>query len=490
MRNKFATRPLFEMSSPGRRAATLPASDVPEIDLSEVLPAHCRSEAPLPLPELAEGDVVRHYLNLSTLNMCVDSHFYPLGSCTMKYNPKRHERLARTHGLGDLHPYTTPENSQGMLAILHELQTMLGEIAGLPAVSLQPAAGAQGELAALHVASAYFADKGENRTKVIFPSSAHGTNPASAALAGFDCVQLAPSEDGLVDHEELKKHVDEQTAVFMITNPNTLGLFEKGIAEICQVLHDNGGLVYIDGANMNAILGITRPGDFGGDMMHYNVHKTFTGPHGAGGPGAGPIAVRDFLADFLPGPVVTKSGDGDNIEYQLTNPPKSIGRMRSFFGNVGILLRGYFYLRTLGAQGLRDVSEHAVLNANYLKAALRDVLPVPRGEHCMHEFVASARKLKDEQGITAMDIAKRLLDFGFHAPTVYFPLVVPEAMMIEPTETESKETLDAFVDAIKAIVSENAETLHEAPHETSIRRPDEVTAARNPVLKWQACVKD
>ncbi len=490
MRNTISTRPLFELSFPGRRAAMLPACDVPEQELSSLLPAKSLADKTAPLPELAEGDVVRHFVNLSTMNMCVDTHFYPLGSCTMKYNPKRHERLSRTHGLGDLHPYARPEDSQGMLHLLYELQEMLGEIAGLPAVSLQPAAGAQGELAALHVASAYFKSKGENRTKVVFPSSAHGTNPASAALAGFDCVQLEPSESGLVDPDDLLKHVDEQTAVFMITNPNTLGLFEKDIAKISSILHDVGGLVYIDGANMNAILGITRPGDFGGDMMHYNVHKTFTGPHGAGGPGAGPIAVRDFLADFLPGPVVTKSQEDGNDVYELTTPSRSIGRMRSFFGNVGILLRGYFYLRTLGAQGLRDVSEHAVLNANYLKARLSDILPVPRGEFCMHEFVASARQLKDAQGITAMDIAKRLLDFGFHAPTVYFPLVVAEAMMIEPTETESKETLDAFVEAIQTIVKEDASFLHDAPHSTIIRRPDEVSAARNPLLNWQACVKD
>ena len=408
----------------------------------------------------------------------------------MKYNPKRHERLAKTTGLGDLHPYAREVDSQGMLKILFELQEMLAEIAGLPGVSLQPAAGAQGELAALHVAAAYFKDRGENRTKVIFPSSAHGTNPASAALAGFDCIQLDASANGLVDVNSLKAAVDEKTAVFMVTNPNTLGLFEPEIAKISSVLHDAGGLVYIDGANMNAILGITRPGDFGGDMMHYNVHKTFTGPHGAGGPGAGPIAVREFLKDYLPGPIVASSTRGGQEYYSLESPAKSIGRMRSFFGNVGILLRGYFYLRTLGAQGLRDVSEHAVLNANYLRARLQGVLPVPRGEFCMHEFVASARSLKDERGITAMDIAKRLLDFGFHAPTVYFPLVVPEAMMIEPTETESKETLDAFVDAILAIIEEDPEFLHEAPHNTPVRRPDEVAAARNPVFRWTACVKD
>jgi glycine dehydrogenase subunit 2 len=321
---------------------------------------------------------------------------------------------------------------------------------------------------------------------VIFPSSAHGTNPASAALAGFDCVQLKPSGSGIVNVDELASHVDEKAAVFMITNPNTLGLFERDIEKIAQIMHDAGGLVYIDGANMNAILGIARPGDFGGDMMHYNVHKTFTGPHGAGGPGAGPIAVRNFLGDYLPAPVVSRVEEDGRVAYRLTSPARSIGRVRTFFGNVGILLRGYFYLRTLGAQGLREVSEQAVLNANYLLARLQDVLPVPQGNRCMHEFVASAQHLQKERGISAMDIAKRLLDYGFHAPTVYFPLVVPEAIMIEPTETEPKRTLDAFADAIHQIVEEDPEFLHTAPHATPISRPDDVAAARKPILKWSA----
>jgi glycine dehydrogenase subunit 2 len=435
---------------------------------------------------LTESDVIRHYINLSTLNMSVDTHFYPLGSCTMKYNPKRHERLAALPGLVDLHPYQAPEASQGMLEMLFELQQMLAEIAGLPAVALQPAAGAQGELTALLVASAYFRSRGQNRTKVLFPNSAHGTNPASAAIAGFDCVQLN-TKQGYVDLDELKSHLDEQTAVFMVTNPNTLGLFERDIQKIAHLVHDAGGLMYIDGANMNAILGITRPGDFGGDMMHYNVHKTFTGPHGAGGPGAGPIAVRDFLADFLPGPIVTRTLDDEgDATYALSTPAKSIGRVRSFFGNVGILLRGYFYLRTLGPAGTRAVSENAVLNANYLLAKLQHVLPVPQGNRCMHEFVASAQALKAARGISTMDIAKRLLDYGFHAPTVYFPLVVAEAMMIEPTETESKETLDAFAQAVLDIIQEDPELLHAAPHETPVSRPDDVQAARNPILKWTA----
>lgn len=481
MRNQLATQSLFALSHQGRRGTQFPEVDVPQKPLDELIPKSALATKPLELPEVTEPDVIRHFVNLSTLNMCVDTHFYPLGSCTMKYNPKRHERLASLPGIVDLHPYQNPSDLQGMLELLFETQEMLAEISGLPAVSLQPAAGAQGEFAALLTAKAYFEDRGETRTKVLFPNSAHGTNPASAAIAGFDCVQLASSEEGLVDLDDLKAHLDDQTAVFMVTNPNTLGLFEKDIKSIAQMVHDVGGLVYIDGANMNAILGITRPGDFGGDMMHYNVHKTFTGPHGAGGPGAGPIAVRDFLADYLPGPVIKKSSEEN--EYTLESPPKSIGRIRTFYGNIGILVRGFCYLRTLGAAGLKAASENAVLNANYLKAILKDVLPVPNGELCMHEFVASASTIKTKNGITAMDIAKRLLDFGFHAPTVYFPLVVPEAIMVEPTETESKETLDAFAETLRNILDEDPEFLHQAPHSTKISRPDEVVAARNPVLQ-------
>lgn len=385
----------------------------------------------------------------------------------------------------DLHPYQRICDQQGMLRLLHDMQEMLAEIAGLPAVSLQPAAGAQGELAALLVASAWFRSRGETRTRVIFPSSAHGTNPASAAIAGFECVQLENTSGGLVDLDELETQLDDQTAVFMITNPNTLGLFETQIESIAARVHEVGGLVYIDGANMNAIMGVTRPGDFGGDMMHFNVHKTFTGPHGAGGPGAGPIAVRSELAEFLPGPVVTRTTDDDGQpRFELETPSRSIGRVRSFFGNVGILLRGYCYLRTLGREGVREAARHAVLNANYLKALLADLLPAPFGQHCMHEFVGSASNLKDDRGITAMDVAKRLLDFGFHAPTIYFPLVVPEAMMIEPTETESKATLDAFAATLHEIAKEDLEFLHQAPHAAPVSRPNDVQAARQPILLW------
>ena len=493
MRNRQATQLLCDLSHAGRRAAEYPASDVPDWPLEDLIPAEFQAKCLPALPELAEPDVVRHFVNLSTLNMSVDTHFYPLGSCTMKYNQKRHERLAGLPGIVDVHPHQTAGNIQGLLELLYEMQRMLAEIAGLPAVSLQPAAGAHGELTALFVAAAYFRDRGERRTKVIFPASAHGTNPASAAMAGFECVELkgtastlgAAGGGGFVDLDELKQHVDHQTAVFMVTNPNTLGLFEKDIAAVAKIVHDAGGLVYIDGANMNAIMGITRPGDFGGDMMHYNVHKTFTGPHGAGGPGSGPICVRDFLADYLPGPVVrqrdTESGDK---RFELATPSKTIGRVRSFFGNVGILVRGYCYLRTLGAAGVRSAAEQAILNANYLKELLADVLPSAHGEHCLHEFVASADGLARSRGISAMDIAKRLLDYGFHPPTVYFPLVVPHAMMFEPTETESKATLDAFSEAIHKIVTEDGELLHTAPHTAPVSRPEEVNATRKPVLTW------
>jgi glycine dehydrogenase subunit 2 len=482
MNRTQSTELLFELSHPGRRTHRLPACDVPVAEAANLLPADSLAAEPPPLPELAESDLIRHFINLSTRNMSIDTNFYPLGSCTMKYNPKRHERLASLPGMADVHPLQTDESCQGMLELLWTLQKMLAEIAGLDAVSLQPAAGAHGELTALLVASAYFKDRGEERSRVLIPDSAHGTNPASAAIAGFDTVSIKSNSRGIVDLEDMAGKLDERTAVFMITNPNTLGIFDDQIAAITERLHRHGALVYLDGANMNAILGITRPGDFGVDMMHYNVHKTFTGPHGAGGPGAGPIAVRSRLAPFLPAPLVAKDGDGFHLDYDR---PKSIGRVRSFFGNVGILIRGYCYIRTLGPAGLRQVSENAVLNANYLLACLTSSYEVPYGNRCMHEFVASARTLRRDRKITAMDIAKRLLDFGYHAPTVYFPLVVPEAIMIEPTETESKETLDHFARAMAQIAREDGDFLHDAPHTLGISRPDEVKAAKEPVLRWK-----
>jgi glycine dehydrogenase subunit 2 len=481
MRNTRATQLLFELSRSGRRASRPPACDVPRRPLEEFLPADWVADEPPPLPEVTEPEVVRHFTNLSTLNMSVDTHFYPLGSCTMKHNSKRNERLANLPGIVDLHPLQPDASCQGMLELLCELQEMLAEISGLPAVSLQPAAGAHGELTALMVAAAWFRQRGERRTKVLAPDSAHGTNPASASMAGFDTVSIRSQPTGLVDLNDLRSKLDEHVGVFMITNPNTLGIFDPQVSEIAKLVHQRGGLIYLDGANMNAIMGVARPGDFGADMMHFNPHKTFSGPHGGGGPGAGPICVAERLAPFLPTPVVERTDRGYRLAYDR---PQSIGRVRSFFGNVGVLVRAYCYILTHGPEGLRRVAEQAVLNANYLLSRVRHILPVPQGELCMHEFVASASKLKKEHGISGMDIAKRLLDFGYHAPTVYFPLTVPEAMMIEPTESESRETLDAFAEALFRITEEDAELLHDAPHTTPISRPDEVQAARKPIMKW------
>ncbi len=482
MRNRQSTQLLFEQSQPGRRAVEMPACDVPPRPIEDMLPCDSVAAGPPPLPELTEPEIVRHFVNLSTLNMSVDTHFYPLGSCTMKYNPKRNERLAGLPGIAGLHPYQPESTLQGLLEVLYRLQEMLGAISGLKAVSLQPAAGAHGELTALLVAAAYFRDTGQNRTRVLIPDAAHGTNPASAAMAGFETVQIKSTADGLVDLDDLSARLDARTAVFMITNPNTLGLFDGRIAEIARRVHDAGGLVYLDGANMNAVLGVTRPGDFGADMMHFNPHKTFSGPHGGGGPGAGPVAVVPRLGPYLPSPIVVRDGD----RYRLDNDrPKSIGRVRGFFGNTGVLVRTYCYLRTHGPEGLRRVAENAVLGANYLLARVKHFLPAPHGDRCMHEFVATASKLKAERGVTATDLAKRLLDYGFHAPTVYFPLTVREALMIEPTETESKATLDAFAEALFRITEEPSDLLHEAPHTTTVSRPDEVRAARTPVLSWK-----
>src|SRR5262245_3376929 len=483
MNNTQSTELIFELSKPGRRCHRTPAADVPATkSLAELIPAEQLSSKPPPLPEVGEIDLIRHFTNLSARNMSIDTNFYPLGSCTMKYNPKRHERLAALPGFAALHPLQDDSTTQGMLELLYDMQEYLAEISGLPAVSLQPAAGAHGELTALFVAAAYFRDKGQTkRKKVLVPDSAHGTNPASAALAGFETVTVKSNAKGLVDIEDLKAKLGDDTAVFMITNPNTLGLFETQIATITDVLHAAGALVYLDGANMNAILGVTRPGDFGADMQHYNVHKTFTGPHGGGGPGSGPIAVRDFLAPYLPAPVVVKDGARFKLNFDM---PKSIGRVRSFFGNTGILFRGYCYIRTLGPDGLRRVSEQAVLNANYLRARVSKGYEVPHPGPCMHEFVASARTLLRERKVRAMHVCKRLLDYGFHAPTVYFPLVVAEALMMEPTETESKETLDAFADALLKIKGEDPEMLRTSPHTHVVSRPDEVKAAKEPILRW------
>ncbi|GAC1474502.1 MAG: aminomethyl-transferring glycine dehydrogenase subunit GcvPB [Isosphaeraceae bacterium] len=486
MDNLDTTQLLFEKSRPGRRTEIFPPSDVPDRRLDALIPGSFLAPTPPSLPELGELDIVRHYTNLSTLNMSIDTNFYPLGSCTMKYNPKRNERLAASPGLAAQHPYQDESSLQGLLEILHDLQDILAEVAGLHAVSLQPAAGAQGELTALLVAAAYFRDQdeGRRRTKVLIPDSAHGTNPASATLAGFEALTIKSDGRGLVDLNDFQAKLGEDTAVFMITNPNTLGLFDPQVGQISRLLHDQGALLYLDGANMNAILGAVRPGDMGVDLMHYNPHKTFSGPHGGGGPGAGPIAVRRNLAPYLPAPIVARGQDGT---YRLDHDrPNSIGRVRSFFGNTGVLFRAYCYIRSQGPDGLKAVSQHAVLNANYLMSLIRHVYPVPYGDRCMHEFVASARGLAKERGIRAMDIGKRLIDYKFHAPTVYFPLIVPEALMIEPTETENRQTLDEFARVLLTIAEEEPKTVHDAPLTTRINRPDEVKAARAPILRWKS----
>ena len=487
MRNNHDTKLLFELSQPGRRAMQLPACDVPAQPPGQLLPGKSLASSPPPLPELSEPQVIRHFVNLSQRNMSVDTHFYPLGSCTMKYNPKRNERAAAMPAFADLHPYQPVETLQGMLQVLYEMQNYLQEISGLDACCLQPAAGAHGELTALWVAAAYFRNIDEKRNRVLVPDSAHGTNPASATMAGFKTVTIKTTQAGTVDQEDFQRKLDEKVAVLMITNPSTVGIFEPQIQEMIAAVHAVGGLVYLDGANMNAILGITRPGDWGGegvDMQHFNPHKTFSGPHGGGGPGAGPICVVEKLAPYLPAPVVVREQKaGESALYYLDfERPQSIGRVRAFFGNVGVLLRAYCYIRTHGPDGLRQVSENAVLNANYLLSRVKHFLPVPQGNRCMHEFVASAQALKNDKEVTAMDVAKRLLDYGFHAPTVYFPLTVKEAIMVEPTETESKETLDAFAETLFRITEEDPDLLHNAPHTTPVSRPDEVQAARQPVL--------
>lgn len=438
----------------------------------------------VPLPEVTELDAVRHFTRLSQKNFCVDTNFYPLGSCTMKYNPKSFDQITTWPFFARIHPYQDASQVQGMLQVIVETESMLGEATGMDAFSLQPAAGAQGEFAGLLMTRAYHEHKKQARNKVLIPDSAHGTNPASAALCGYEAVQVKTDSEGRVDIDDLKSKAGTDVACFMMTNPNTLGLFEKNILEISKIMHECGALLYYDGANMNALLGIARPGDMGFDIVHVNLHKTFAVPHGSGGPGSGPVGVKAHLAPFLPYPRVTKVGDGSlSWNYKAG---QSIGRLRSFYGNCGAFLRSYCYIRALGGPGLRRVSEEAVINANYLKQKLKSIYTVPYKGHCMHEFVCSSKTLK-AQGGSALNIAKRLLDFGFHAPTVYFPLIVEEAMMIEPTETESKQTLDAFIEAMLSIADEvrdNPERLSQSPMTTPVKRLDEVRAARQPDLAW------
>jgi glycine dehydrogenase subunit 2 len=477
---------MCELTVPGRVGFRFPDSDVPTTPLPEGF-----TRDSLPLPELAEVDVVRYFTRLSQLNYGVDTGFYPLGSCTMKYNPKINEDTARIPGFANQHPLQPIDTSQGALALMYHLQMWLNEIGGFAGISLQPAAGAHGELTGVLIIRAYHRSRGESnkRTKILIPDSAHGTNPATSAMSGLQVIELRSDERGNVDLEALQAHCDDTLAGLMLTNPNTLGLFDENVEQVTKMVHEAGGLVYGDGANMNALLGIVRPGDLGLDLLHYNLHKTFSTPHGGGGPGSGPVAVAQHLVDFLPDPVVAIIEEADEENgipplYGLVTPPQTIGRVKAFQGHFGMFVRAYTYIRMHGADGLRKVSEYAVLNANYLLALLRDSYHIPYDRICMHEFVAEGR-WADAPDIHALDISKRLMDFNFHPPTNYFPLIVHEALMIEPTETESKETLDAFVTTMIKIAEEarnNPEILTSAPHNTPFGRLDELKAAKELVL--------
>jgi len=474
---------IFDLGSDDSRCVEPPALDVPAIALDEVLGAPRRS-APA-LPHVTEVDIARHYERLASTNFGVDSGFYPLGSCTMKYNPKINEWACRLPGFADVHPYQPASTVQGALELMWGLQEALAEVSGLPAVTLQPAAGAHGELAGLLAIRAYHTDRGDARTRVLVPDSAHGTNPATVAMCGYEAVQVPSDERGGVDLGALRRLLGTDVAAIMLTNPNTLGLFDENILAITAAVHEVGALAYCDGANLNAILGKTRPGDMGFDALHINLHKTFSTPHGGGGPGAGPVAVTDALAPYLPGPLVAKDADG---RFSLADPARSIGRVRSFLGNFGVLVRAYTYIRATGVDGLTEVAEQAVLSANYLKELLREAWPLPYDRTCMHEFVLSGSRLRKEHGVRTLDVAKRLLDYGIHPPTVYFPLIVDEALMIEPTETESKATLDRFASVLLRIAEEAAENpglLQAAPYTTPVRRLDEAAAIKQPDLAWR-----
>jgi len=489
-------RTIFQKGAPGRRAFVCPELDVPAVDASELLPERFRRRQPPRLPEVSEPEIVRHYVGISKRNFDLDSGFYPLGSCTMKHNPRLHERVAALPGNARLHPLQDAERAQGALELMWNLQGALAEIAGLPHVSLQPSAGSHGELAGVLLTRAYHEDRGGGGrvpNKVLTPDTAHGTNPATVTMAGYEVVKLATDADGGVDLEDLRAKADTDVACLMLTNPNTLGLFDPNIVEIAEIVHGVGATLYYDGANLNAVMGVSRPGDMGFDIVHFNLHKSFTQPHGGGGPGSGPIAVSDRVAPFLPVPLVAQREDGGyELDYGRGRAgSKSIGRLRGFHGNYGCFVRAYAYIRSLGGDGLTDVSEAAVLNANYLLARLRqqgvaEYLPLAYGQLCMHEFVLSGGPMRQRLQIKTLDLAKRLLDFGFHPPTVYFPLLVEEALMVEPTETETRETLDAFAEAIAAILAEAAkdpEIALQAPYTTPVRRLDEVAAAKSPVIR-------
>jgi glycine dehydrogenase subunit 2 len=476
---------IYEMSSPGRQGVRFPDSDVPITPLPTEL---LRED--LPFPELSEFDVIRHFTNISKLNYCIDQGFYPLGSCTMKYNPKINESIARIPGFAYTHPLQPVETIQGNLVVMYELQNLLKEISGFAGVTLQPAAGAHGELVGIMLIRAYHLANGDtHRTKILIPDSAHGTNPASSAMAGYSVVSIASDERGNIDLNALKEACKgDDIAGLMFTNPNTLGLFDENVLEVIDIVHKAGGLVYGDGANMNALLGIARPGDFGIDVMHFNLHKTFSTPHGGGGPGSGPVGVAEKLLDFLPCPVVDIIDPGDSETpplYGLVEPPKTIGRFKAFHGHFAVLLRAYTYIMMHGPKGIREIAENAVLNANYIKSKVEKTYTVPYDRICMHEFVAEGH-FDDAPDVHALDIAKRMIDYGVHPPTNYFPLVVKEALMIEPTETESKQTLDEFINIMDKIASEaheNPQLLHDAPTTAPMRRMDEVKAAKDLILK-------
>ena len=472
---------IFEKSREGRRCSHIPSTSI-KYDIPQ---EYLRKEEPK-LAEVPEVELVRHYINLSRKAFGVDNGFYPLGSCTMKYNPKIDEDAASLDGFRNVHPLQDENSVQGCLEACYTLGEYLKEITGMDAITLQPAAGAHGEFTALSVIKAYLVDKGEtNRTKLIVPDSAHGTNPASAAMCGFTVVNVPSTEEGIVDIEALKNAVGDDTAALMLTNPNTVGLFDRNIKQIADIVHEAGGLLYYDGANMNAVMGIARPGDMGFDAVHLNLHKTFATPHGGGGPGSGPVGCKAFLAPFLPSPTVEKCGD----EYRFVSPDKSIGMMKSFWGNFLVYIKALAYIMTIGAEGIKEVGENAVLNANYLRVGLKDTYDIPFSGTCMHEFVMSIENIKKETGITAADIAKGLIDRGMHPPTMYFPLIVHEALMLEPTETESRETLDKAIEILKELKEmaySQPQTLHAAPVTTCIGRPDETSAVRNPVLRYVA----
>ncbi|MEE9613810.1 MAG: aminomethyl-transferring glycine dehydrogenase subunit GcvPB [Thermodesulfobacteriota bacterium] len=475
---------IFELSSPGRRGVAPAAPDVPEAGAEGVVPKrHLRRDIE-GFPEVSEPDAVRHYTRLSQRNFGVDSGFYPLGSCTMKYNPKINEEIAGLAGFSRVHPYQPRELTQGALGLMHELEGFLSEISGMDAVTLQPAAGAQGEFCGLLMAAAYFEGKGRPRLKVIIPDTAHGTNPASTHLAGFKAVRVASEGKGVLTPEAIDRVMDEDTAALMLTNPNTLGLFERNIKEIAEVVHGKGGLVYCDGANLNALMGLMKLGEMGVDVVQFNLHKTFSTPHGGGGPGAGPVGVTRELEPYLPVPRIRKDGGKYGLAF---DHPNSIGRLKAFYGNFLVMVKAYGYIRSMGPEGLRRASEMAVLNANYIKERLKPYYHLPYDTTCMHECVFSDRDFKDK-GVTTMDLAKRLIDYGFHPPTVYFPLVIDGAIMVEPTETESPETVDAFIEAMKSIAREAVEEpqlLKDAPTGAPVARVDEVGAAREPCLRWK-----